>query len=161
MGLTFRQIEEKDNLSLAKIIREAFEEFDAPRTGTVYSDPTTDNLFELFNTPGSFLWVAELDNKIIGCCGIYPTTGLKSNCTELVKFYLTRAARGKGIGKQLLDKCIDTALKFGFTQMYLESLPQFSTAIKLYEKEGFVILNEPIIDSKHKSCSIWMLKNLR
>ena len=160
MGLAFKQIEKKDNPLLAKIIRQAFGEHDAPKFGTVYSDPTTDNLFDLFKTPKSFLWVAELDNQVIGCCGIYPTKGLSSNCTELVKFYLAKEARGKGIGKQLLDKCIDSALKLGFTQVYLESLPQFSIAIKLYEKEGFFRLKKPIIDSKHKTCSIWMLKDL-
>lgn len=160
MKLTFRQLKKKDNPLLAKIIREAFEEHDAPRTGTVYSDPTTDNLFDLFKTPDSILWVAELDNQIIGCCGIYPTKGLSRNCAELVKFYLAKEARGRGIGKKLYDKCLESALKFGYTQIYLESMPQFSIAIKMYEKEGFVRLRKPIIDSKHKTCSIWMLKDL-
>lgn len=160
MKLTFRQLEKKDNPFLAKIIRQAFEELDAPKSGTVYSDPTTDNLFDLFKTPESFLWVAELDNLIIGCCGIYPTKGLSRNCAELVKFYLAKEVRGKGIGKKIFDKCLDSALKFGFTQIYLESLPQFSNAIRLYEKEGFVRLKKPLVDSKHKTCNIWMLKDL-
>jgi len=160
MGLIIRQIHEKDNLTLAKIIREAFEELDAPKYGTVYSDPTTDNLFELFKVPKSILWVAELDNQIIGCCGVYPTKGLHKNCTELVKFYLSKDARGKGIGKELLHKSILSAKEFGFSQVYLESLPHFSKAIKMYEKEGFIKLDNPLGDSKHQTCNIWMLKDL-
>lgn len=159
-GLIIRKIEENDNLPLAKIIREVFEEHDAPKCGTVYSDPATDNLFELFLNPKSILWVAELDNQIIGCCGVYPTNGLNKNCTELVKFYLSKDARGKGIGKELLHKSISSAKEFGFTQLYLESLPHFSKAINLYQKEGFVKLNFPLVDSKHKTCSIWMIKDL-
>jgi putative acetyltransferase len=161
MELIFRQIEENDNLTLAKIIRKVFNEHDAPKSGTVYSDPTTDNLFDLFLKPKSILWVAELDNQIIGCCGVYPTSGLKNDCAELVKFYLSKDARGKGIGKKLMHKCIDSAIKLGFTKLYLESLPQFSNAINLYEKEGFQRLNKPLVDSKHKTCSIWMLKDFK
>lgn len=161
MKLNFRQVDKEDNLALSRIIRQVFDEHNAPKTGTVYSDPTTDNLFDLFRVPGSVLWVAELNSQIIGCCGIYPTDGLRNDCTELVKFYLLREARGKGIGKKLLLMCIESAKEFGFTQIYLESLPQFSNAIDLYIKEGFHNLDMPLGDSKHSGCSIWMLKDLR
>jgi putative acetyltransferase len=48
----------------------------------------------------------------------------------------------------------------GYTQLYLESLPQFANAVKLYEKEGFRRLDNPLGDFIHSSCSIWMLKDL-
>ena len=160
MKIIIRQIQEKDNLPLAKIIREVFIEHDAPQKGTVYSDPTTDNLYDLFQTPKSILWVAEINNEIIGCCGVYPTKGLNENCVELVKFYLSKDARGKGIGKELMQKCIHSAREFEYTQLYLESLPQFSKAISMYEKQGFVRLNQSLGNSGHKTCNIWMLKEL-
>jgi len=155
-----RHVEAKDNLSLARLIRKAFEEFDAPQKGTVYSDPTTDNLFLLFQTPGSVLWVAEIQNKVAGCCGIYPTEGLPEHCTELVKFYLAKEARGKGIGKALMQQCIDSAKKLSYTRLYLESLPQFSRAVGIYKKQGFIRLTQPLGKSEHKACTIWMLKEL-
>jgi putative acetyltransferase len=158
--VVLRKIEERDNILLAKIIRQVFDEHDAPKCGTVYSDPTTNNLFNLFQVPSSVLWVAHLDNQIIGCCGIYPTVGLSNDCAELVKFYLLKEARGKGIGKKLMQKCIDSAKEFGFRQLYLESMPQFANAVNMYEKEGFMRLNHPLGDSKHTSCSIWMIKDL-
>jgi putative acetyltransferase len=161
MELLIRKITIQDNLALAKIIRDTFKEHDAPREGTVYSDPTTDNLYDLFQTPKSILWVAELNNEVIGCCGVYPTKGLNENCAELVKFYLSRYARGKGIGKELMEKCILSAKEYEYTQLYLESLPQFSNAVKMYEKEGFVKLNNPLVNSEHKTCSIWMLMDLK
>jgi putative acetyltransferase len=158
--MDIRRIEKKDNLALAKMIRKVFEEHDAPKKGTVYSDPITDNLYELFQTPGSILWVAEINNEIIGCCGVFPTNGLPVNCAELVKFYLSQDVRGKGIGKKLMQKSIQSAKDFKYTQLYLESLPQFSKAVSIYEKQGFEKLNQPLGNSGHITCNIWMLKEL-
>ena len=160
MKFIIRPVEEKDNLQIAGIIREVFREHDAPQEGTVYSDPTTDNLYELFLKPKSMLWVAVNNNKAIGCCGIYPSEGLPADCAELVKYYLSVDARGKGIGKELLQKCICSAKELGYKQLYLESLPHFAKAIEIYEKEGFIKLNKPLGNSKHTTCSIWMLKEL-
>ncbi len=42
--MEIRKIQESDNKCLALLIRNVFEEYNAPREGTVYSDPTTDNL---------------------------------------------------------------------------------------------------------------------
>ncbi|MBL7918194.1 MAG: GNAT family N-acetyltransferase, partial [Bacteroidia bacterium] len=128
--------------------------------GTVYSDPTTDNLFELFKQPKSVLWVAEVNNNVMGCCGIYPTEGLKKDCVELVKFYIGAESRGKGIGKLLMEKCIETAKDFNYTQMYIESLPEFNKAISIYEKSGFKKIKKPLGNSGHSGCNIWMLKDL-
>ncbi len=160
MKLIIRKIEEKDNLSLAQMIRAVFEEHNAPREGTVYSDPTTDNLFELFKASKSILWVAELNNQIKGCCGIYPSDGLDENCAELVKFYLAGEVRGQGIGKELMQRSIESAKDFGYKQLYLESLPHFAKAVSIYEKQGFVKLDQPLGKSIHTTCNIWMLKEL-
>ncbi|MHC1774543.1 MAG: GNAT family N-acetyltransferase [Lentimicrobium sp.] len=160
MIIRIRQIEKNDNSALAKMIRGVFEEHDAPRYGTVYSDPTTDNLYALFQTTGSILWVAEADSEIAGCCGIYPSEGLDSDCAELVKFYVSKDARGKGIGKELMEKSEESARAFGYNQLYLESLPHFAKAVGIYEKQGYVKLMQPLGTSIHTTCNIWMLKKL-
>ena len=158
--IKYRTILPEDNQALASMIREVFHEYSAPTAGTVYSDPTTDDLFQLFETPKSVLWVATENDTIIGCCGIYPTPGLDHTTVELVKFYLPASARGKGIGYKLMKLSIQSAIKFGFTKLYLESLPHFDKAIKLYTSVGFEMLNEPLGESGHPSCDIWMLKEL-
>lgn len=159
--MKIRQVKESDNPHLSKMIRKVFEEHDAPKNGTVYSDPTTDHLYESFQTEKSVLWVAEDNNKILGCCGVYPTKGLPKQCAELVKFYLPKESRGKGIGKILMEKSINAAKEFGYTELYIESLPQFSKAVNMYEKQGFIQLKNPLGASGHTSCDIWMLKNLK
>lgn len=155
-----RQVEEKDNTELAGIIRDAFIQFRAPTQNTVFEDPTTDRLNELFKTQDAVLWVAEQDGALLGCCGIYPTEDLPEACAELVKFYLSAAARGKGIGKKLFTRCLESARELGYRQVYLESLPEFSTAVGMYQKLGFRLLNAPLGNSGHTGCTIWMLKEL-
>lgn len=149
-----------DNAALARIIREVFEEHDAPRTGTVYSDPATDHLYELFREPGSVLWVAEEHGVQLGLCGVFPTPGLEPGTAELVKFYLAAPARGKGIGRALLEQCFRSARELGYRRLYIESLPVFSKAVRIYEGLGFVRIPAPLGNSGHTSCDIWMLKEL-
>ncbi len=160
MGITFRTIEEKDNKEIAELIRKVFREFKIDRPGTVYFDPTTDNLFKLFSTPGSEYRIAEEDGIIIGGCGLFPTPGLPEGCAELVKLYLSATQRGKGTGWQLVDKTIVSAKGLGYKQLYLESLPELSKAISLYERIGFKHLSTPLGNSGHFGCNIWMLKDL-
>ena len=161
MPVKIRKVKETDNPLLSKMIRKVFEEHDAPKKGTVYSDPTTDFLYESFQTEKSILWVAEENGKILGCCGVYPTTGLPKQCVELVKFYLPAESRGKGIGRILMEKSIYAAKEFGYSEIYIESLPQFSKAVNMYKKQGFIKLNNPLGESGHTSCNIWMLKSLK
>ena len=158
--MKIRQVQESDNLGLAKMIRNVFEEYDAPKKGTVYSDPTTDTLFQLFQNKKSILYVAENSKNILGCCGIFPTSGLPEHCAELVKFYLPKELRNKGIGKILLERCIAAAKQFDYSELYIESMPEFSKAVTMYEKQGFVKLENPLGESGHTSCNIWMLKKL-
>lgn len=160
MAIIFRNIEEKDNKKIAELIRTVFREFKIDKPGTVYFDPTTDDLYKLFQKPGSIYWIAEEDGKIIGGCGIYPTAGLPDGCAELVKLYLTSSQRGKGIGRMLLEKNIESAKLLGYKQLYLESMPELGNAIFLYEKTGFKFIPGPMGNSGHFGCNIWMIREL-
>lgn len=159
-ALTIRRVQKSDEPLLAAIIRETFDEHQAPKKGTVYSDPTTDHLFDLFAHPDAVLWVAEWDTKVVGCCGVYPTTGLPAGTAELVKFYISSPARGRQIGKQLMNTCITSAKELGYKSLYLESMPQFSTAVDFYTRLGFTMLSHSLGNSGHPSCSIWMWLSL-
>jgi putative acetyltransferase len=159
-AVIIREVEKEDNSLLASMIRQVFKEHDAPESGTVFSDPTTDDLFALFRKSRSVLWVAELDGLPLGCCGIYPTEGLENSYAELVKYYLAESARGRGIGRQLMEKCIISARETSYKKLYLESMPHFSKAVRIYEKLGFQKLSGPLGNSGHTTCNIWMLLEL-
>lgn len=158
--MEIRPIESGDNEALAKVIRTALAEFGANKPGTVYFDPTTDALYELFQTPGSFYFVATQDEKVIGGSGIFPTENLPNGTCELVKLYVANEARGTGLGKQLMEKSMNWAKENGYTQVYLESMPELSKAVSIYEKVGFKSLDHPLGNSGHCGCDIWMLKAL-
>jgi putative acetyltransferase len=158
--IIFRSLEEKDNKEIADLIRTVFREFNIARPGTVYFDPTTDDLFTLFSIPGAKYWIAEEHGVIMGGCGVYPTPGLPDGCAELVKFYLTASYRGKGVGWQLMEKTFESARFLGYKQLYLESLPELGKAISLYERAGFKSIPTNLGNSGHFGCDIWMLKDL-
>ncbi len=159
-NITIRTIQEEDNTALATIIRNSLEEFNANKPGTVYYDPTTDNLFAIFKTAKSKYFVALENNIILGGGGIYPTQNLPADTCELVKLYVSNTARGKGIGRLLMEKCFAAAIQFGYTKMYLESMPELNIAVPLYEKLGFTYLPAPMGNSGHDGCDIWMIKAL-
>ena len=159
-GVIIRKVIKEDNVLLAKLIRNVFNEFNAPEKGTVYSDPTTDDLYTLFQNPQAVLWVAEINDEVLGCCGVYPTEDLERNSAEPAKFYLSGKIRGKGVGKQLMLQCFDSAKQMNYTRLYLETFPQFSMAVSMYEKYGFTPLDAPMGNSGHTACTIWMIKEL-
>lgn len=156
-----RKIEEKDNAALAAVIRQTLEEFDAAHPGTVYYDETTDALYQLFSqTPRSVYYVAEKEGTLLGGGGIYPTKGLPDDTCELVKMYLRPQARGIGLGRKIIERCMAFAKEAGFKNIYLESMPELQQALKTYEKFGFQYLKAPMGNTGHHGCELWMLKSL-
>jgi putative acetyltransferase len=159
-SVRIRDIQPADNSMLAKVVRDTLAEFGANHPDTVYYDPTTDTLFELFQKKGAKYFVAELDGKVVGGGGIYPTNGLSGDTCELVKMYLLPHARGLGLGKTLIEKCLQAARENGFHKVYLETMPELKQALKVYQKFGFEYLPGPMGNSGHTGCSMWMLKEL-
>jgi putative acetyltransferase len=160
MQITYRPIQQSDNKTLATIIRESIESYNLPTEGTAHSDPTTDNLFQLFQQPNSFYWVATQNEIVLGGGGIFPSNGLPEGCCELVRYFLTPEARGKGIGKELLSKSVEIAKELGYTKMYLESFPEMKEAIRMYEQNGFERIDQPLGNTGHYACNVWMVKEI-
>ncbi len=159
-NLVIRKVKQEDNAALAKMIRTVFDEHAAPHKNTVYSDPATDDLYGLSQQTAGVLWVVALNDEVLGCCGIFHTAGLDEDVAELAKFYLSEKIRGKGIGKQLMLQCFQSAKEIGYKRLYIESMPQFSKAVSMYEKYGFVKIDKPLGNSGHTSCDIWMIKEI-
>lgn len=158
--ILIRLIQPKDNTALARIIRDALAEFNANKPGTVYFDSTTDQLYQLFESGKGVYHVALINGHIAGGAGIYHTAGLEDDTCELVKMYLSPAARGRGLGKLLVQECLAAAKNAGYKKMYLETMPELVVAIPMYEKFGFTYLKGPLGNSGHNGCNIWMIKEL-
>jgi putative acetyltransferase len=60
----------------------------------------------------------------------------------------------------MIEHCIVAAKEEGFSKMYLETLPELNKAVKVYEAFGFNYLQQPLGNSGHSGCDIWMIKNI-
>lgn len=159
--ISIRPIEEKDNGPLAAVIRLTMEEFGANKPGTVYFDSSTDALYQLFSgMPRSIYYVAVYENHVLGGCGIFPSPGLPAGTCELVKMYLHRDARGIGLGSHLIRQALSFASEAGYSQVYLESLPEFEQALRTYERFGFKYLDAPLGNTGHFGCNKWMMREI-
>lgn len=160
MNTIIRPIEPSDNPVIATIIRDTLKEFGANHPGTVYYDPTTDALYELFQKERAVYNIAAINGKIVGGGGIYPTNGLPGDTCELVKMYLLPEARGTGLGSQLIALCLEQAKANGFKKVYLETMTELKAALKVYARMGFTYLDGPMGNSGHFGCPLWMIKEL-
>ncbi|HSZ31748.1 MAG TPA: GNAT family N-acetyltransferase [Puia sp.] len=159
-NIHIRPIRPEDNIAIASVIRQVLAEFKANKPGTVFYDPTTDNLFQLFSERNAVYFIAVADGEVVGGSGVFPTTGLPDGYCELVKLYLLPEMRGRGLGLKLMEKCFQKSIELGFSHIYLETMPELRSAIGLYEKAGFSYLPGPLGQSGHFGCDLWMTKNL-
>jgi putative acetyltransferase len=155
-----REIKPSDNLDISKVIRSVILEMGAPKTGTAYEDKATDLMFETYQKDKTAYFVLEYKNKVIGGAGVAKLDNCEANICELQKMYFLPIARGKGLGTSLISKCLEKAKEFGFENCYLETMPYMEAARKLYAKNGFLSLKQPMGNTGHYSCNVWMLRKI-
>jgi ribosomal protein S18 acetylase RimI-like enzyme len=71
--------------------------------------------------------------------GEYPRVDLRDYPAEL-HINLAAAARGLGLGRKLLQACLDQMTGLGVPGIHLKTTTLNAAAIKLYEKMGFTLL---------------------
>ncbi len=159
--IIIRPIISEDNLVISSIIKNRIIEFDGDRPGTAFHDKTLLNMFEAYQQEKQVYYVAILNEKIVGGCGIAQLdTDNKAIC-ELQKMYISPKVRGKKIGKKkLLDACQDFASLSDNKQCYLETFSTMQDAQNLYKKNGFLFIEKPIGNTGHDACNTWLLKDL-
>ena len=117
-------------------------------------------MFETYNKPKASYLVVEENGKLIGGAGIAQLDNYDGNVCELQKMYYLPTARGRGIGTDMIQQCLQAAAKFGFEACYLETMPFMKAAQKLYVRNGFEYIDGPMGDTGHFSCPVHMLKKL-
>ena len=159
-GIIIREIKKEDNQQIAVVIREVFIADNFPKTGTAFADTQLDFMFEAYDKPKAAYFVVENNGKIIGGAGVSQLESTEENICELQKMYFLQEARGKGIGFQIILKCLEKATELDYSKCYLETLPEMLTAQHLYKKAGFEYLCAPMGNTGHTTCPVWMIKNL-
>ena len=158
--MLIREIQQKDNESIAKVIRDIFYELDAPKVGTAYADPILDTLYEVYQAPRSKYYVVEKEGKVVGGCGVAPLENGDTEVCELQKMYFAPEIRGTGFAEKIIEKCLEYAKAQGFAICYLETLSFMTAAQKLYKRIGFENICGPMGNTGHSSCEVWMTKKL-
>lgn len=158
--MIIREIQPEDNQQIASVIRQVFIDDNYPKVGTAFADSQLDYMFENYNKPKAIYFVIEENGKILGGGGIAKLDNSDENICELQKMYFLQEARGKGIGLQIIEECLQKAKEFGYEKCYLETLPKMLVAQKLYKKVGFDYICSPLGGTGHTSCPVWMIKSI-
>ena len=158
--MLIRPINESDNKHISVILREVLIEMDIPRIGSAYEDPEINNMYESYQSKRSIYFVVEENNKILGGAGINQLKNGDINICELQKMYFHKSIRGRGIGDKMIELCLNFAVKSNYKKCYIETMPNMVNAQKLYIKKGFKYIDNPLGNTGHTACPIWMLKNL-
>lgn len=159
-AVIIREINPDDNKMVARVVRKVLEDLGVPKVGTAYADKTLDDMYRAYQKPRANYFVVEENQKIIGGGGIAPLENYDETVCELQKMYFLKEARGRGIGVEMLQICLDRAKSYGFDACYLETMPNMKAAQKMYQKNGFKYIDGRMGDTGHYSCPVWMLKKL-
>lgn len=158
--MIIREIQQHDNVAIEQIIKAILQEFDLPMVGTVYEDKEIARMYESYQADNEIYYVIESKGVVLGGGGIKHLKDFDDDVCELQKMYFLPKIRGKGYGRLLFNKCLDTARQMGYKRCYLESASQLKAAINIYKKSGFKHLDAPLGNTGHYACGVWMIKDL-
>jgi len=158
--IIIREIKKEDDAAIAKVIRDVLIEHNVPKVGTAYADPQLDYMYEAYNKPNAVYFVVEADGRIIGGAGISHLENETADICELQKMYFLPEARGLGLGKAMMEKCLMKAKEMGYKKCYLETMPYMENAQRLYKNSGFEYISNPMGNTGHSACPVWMLRDL-
>jgi putative acetyltransferase len=150
-----RPIQPRDNSFVRNIIKTVMPEFGASGQGFAIHDKEVEDMVAAYSQGRCAYFVCEVDGKIVGGGGIAPLEGGDEDTCELKKMYFLPEGRGKGLGQQVLQACLQAAREIGFKYCYLETFNTMDKAMKLYEKNGLKKINGPLGNTGHFACDIF------
>jgi len=90
-----------------------------------------------YATPaGELVLARDRRGKPLGCVGLRPIK--PHGCCEMKRLYVSPQARGLGLGRALIAAIIEEAVRIGYNEMRLDTLPTMAAAISVYKEAGFV-----------------------
>jgi GNAT superfamily N-acetyltransferase len=92
-------------------------------------------LHKVYNPPTGCIILAKENEQVIGCIALKP---IGEGVCEMKRLYVRPSARGKALGKKLVEELIDFAKKAGYNTMKLDTISSLKEAINLYQSKGFV-----------------------
>ncbi len=97
---------------------------------------------EVNSLPGKYalpegrLYLVKYNGKYSGCIALRK---IEDGICEMKRLFLKEDVRGKGIGRELVEKIINDAKEIGYKKMRLDTIKEkMPNAVAMYEKYGFV-----------------------
>lgn len=104
---------------------------------------------------GGRIFMALQDGEPVGCVALL---AMADGGFEVAKMTVTEAARGTGLGRRLMERCIEAGRESGATRLYLETNSSLAPALGLYRAMGFQALEPTHTD--YARCDVWMERPL-
>ncbi|HXS20159.1 MAG TPA: GNAT family N-acetyltransferase [Steroidobacteraceae bacterium] len=159
--LNLRRLEAPDVHAVLGIIDACRREYGLADRVQAILEPSDRHLYETYGVRRSAYFVAIVDDEIVGGAGISRLPGSDGSICELQRMYLRQRSRGEGIGRALLQQCLQAARRFGYRQCYAETIGEMGTALSLYESHGFRQLEAPLGSTGHGHNNRWLILGLQ
>ena len=141
-GREFRPLSPEYDAAVAELIRSNLRAFHLDIPGTAYFDEGLDHLSDFYADPRRAYFVLTEDDRVIGGIGL-AECGILPDCCELQKLYLCDAAKGRGLGYEMVAVLEEQARRMGYRRVYLETHSVLRAAIRVYEKSGYAAIPRP------------------
>jgi GNAT superfamily N-acetyltransferase len=123
---------------VASLVVDAYGEFAARMAPDAWSSFAQDIANVRGRTIDAQLLVAERDGRIVGSVTRYPNwRGAQRDTSAIRLLAVPPAERGTGVGRALIERCIELARKEGKERLVVTVAPEMEDARDLYDKLGF------------------------
>src|ERR1041385_3946998 len=83
---------------------------------------------------GGRIFMAMADGEAVGCVALLK---MADGGYEVAKMTVSETLRGSGLGRKLMDRCIEAGVEDGVPRLYLETNSSLAPALALYRATGF------------------------
>jgi putative acetyltransferase len=133
--LVVREVTAADVAAVIELVAATLAEFGLEFGRGAATDAELHQLPDSYVARGGAFWVGCDDAAMLGTCGVFPVA---ADTFELRKMYLRPAARGRGLGTQLLDVAVAWVKARDGRRIVLDTVEAMTKAIAFYEAHGFV-----------------------
>ncbi|SDQ56706.1 GNAT family N-acetyltransferase [Virgibacillus salinus] len=159
-----REVETSDAENLANLIKQVDESSQYMLWEAGERNIKSENQLKVINgiknAENSTILVAEKDNELVGYLIVIGGNAQRNKHSAYIVIGILKGYRGKGIGKQLINKLEQWAVNQNVSRLELTVVTKNEGALSLYKKLGFeiegtkrnsLLLNDEFVDEYYMS----------